>query len=40
MSEPYEMATATIPVPEPAALLVLAAGIAFLSTVGRRRMRR
>ncbi|MBW2273708.1 MAG: hypothetical protein JRG96_10575 [Deltaproteobacteria bacterium] len=39
MSEPYEMAAVTIPVPEPAALLGLAAGIAFLCTAGRGRMR-
>jgi hypothetical protein len=38
MSAPYTMASTTVTVPEPGELAMLAAGIAFLATVGRRRM--
>jgi hypothetical protein len=38
MSAPHTMASTTVTVPEPGELTMLAAGIAFLATVGRRRM--
>jgi hypothetical protein len=40
MSEPYEMTSVTIAVPEAAGAWMLAAGLTFLVTVGRRRARR
>jgi hypothetical protein len=40
MAAPHTMASTTITLPEPDALLSLAVGIAFLGTVGRRRTRR
>jgi hypothetical protein len=39
MAAPHTMATAAIVVPEPEGWLMLATGLAFLATVGRRRMR-
>jgi hypothetical protein len=38
MSAPHTMVSTTVTVPEPGELAMLAAGIAFLATVGRRRM--
>ena len=37
MSAPYEMATVTLPVPEPSALAGLVAGVALLVVLARRR---
>jgi hypothetical protein len=39
MAAPYTMASTTITVPEPAALLQLGSGLAFLLVLGRRRIR-
>jgi hypothetical protein len=40
MAAPYTMASASTALPEPDAVLSLAAGIAFLAAIGRRRARR
>jgi hypothetical protein len=39
MAAPYTMASTTIAVPEPAELLLLGSGVAFLLAIGRRRIR-
>jgi hypothetical protein len=40
MSQPFEMATTTVTVPEPGAILLLVAGTGFLAALQRRRSSR